>query len=593
MPETTPSPEPTESTPRWPALLSDDERHLLDEERRLLGDLRTALARHGAGEAADATLAAAIGRLERLFLVVATGEFNSGKSAVLNALLGSRALAEGVTPTTDRITLVQHPDNSAAGAPEAPRLARETVDSEVLRHLDLVDTPGTNAVLREHEVLTREFIPQADLVLFVTSVDRPFSESERAFLEAIRDWGKRIVLVVNKMDLVLAEEDVVRIQDFVEEQSRALLGFAPPQFAVSARRELAEDRDEAGTGGDSGFPALERFLVSTLDEGERLRLKLSSPLRVGRRLARERLAAADEREHLLADDFQALSDIEEQLTLYREDMGRQYSFRRTDVDHALGEFERRGLEFFEETVRLGRLFDLSNKEKIKGRFEREVVADLPAAIERKVADLVEWLVDRDRSQWEAVREHVARRRTEHADRVVGREARSFDGERQRLLESIGRTAQRTVETYDREKEADRLAGSVQRAVAETALLEVGAVGLGATVAALASTTVADVTGLLGAGVLFALGLFVLPARKRKAQRELQEAVSALRQRLLPALDEQFGREMDRSVESIREAIQPYTRFVRGQHDQLEQLRRDIGGLDERLAQLGERIEALG
>ena len=71
-----------------------------------------------------------------------------------------------------------------------------------------MDTPGTNAVLREHEALTREFVPRSDLVLFVTSADRPFTESERAFLEAIRDWGKKIVVVVNKIDILETEDDL-------------------------------------------------------------------------------------------------------------------------------------------------------------------------------------------------------------------------------------------------------------------------------------------------------------------------------------------------------------------------------------------------
>ena len=67
------------------------------------------------------------------------------------------------------------------------------------------DTPGTNAIHREHERLTREFVPRSDLVLFVTSADRPFTESERGFLQGIRDWGKKIVVVVNKMDRVGAD----------------------------------------------------------------------------------------------------------------------------------------------------------------------------------------------------------------------------------------------------------------------------------------------------------------------------------------------------------------------------------------------------
>jgi len=51
-------------------------------------------------------------------------------------------------------------------------LALYTHPLPLLRELNIVDTPGTNAVIRRHERLTGEFVPRSDLVLFVTSADR-------------------------------------------------------------------------------------------------------------------------------------------------------------------------------------------------------------------------------------------------------------------------------------------------------------------------------------------------------------------------------------------------------------------------------------
>ena len=48
---------------------------------------------------------------------------------------------------------------------------------------------------------------RADLVLFVTSVERPFSDSERAFLRSIRDWHKKVLVVLNKWDLLDNDQD--------------------------------------------------------------------------------------------------------------------------------------------------------------------------------------------------------------------------------------------------------------------------------------------------------------------------------------------------------------------------------------------------
>jgi len=42
-----------------------------------------------------------------------------------------------------------------------------------LSEITIVDTPGTNAIIRSHETITTQFVPRSDLVLFITSSDRP------------------------------------------------------------------------------------------------------------------------------------------------------------------------------------------------------------------------------------------------------------------------------------------------------------------------------------------------------------------------------------------------------------------------------------
>jgi predicted GTPase len=86
-----------------------------------------------------------------------------------------------------------------------------THPTDWLRDINLVDTPGTNAVVQRHQELTEEFVPRSDLVLFVTSADRPFSESERAFMECIRSWGKKVIVVVNKIDILEGGGEVAQV----------------------------------------------------------------------------------------------------------------------------------------------------------------------------------------------------------------------------------------------------------------------------------------------------------------------------------------------------------------------------------------------
>ncbi|MGC8878271.1 MAG: dynamin family protein [Anaerolineae bacterium] len=574
------------------AILTPQQDALLSEERHCLNELQVALARFDAAMEDQATLERSIRQLDELFLLVVVGEFNAGKSALINALLGQPLLHEGVTPTTTRIHLVKY-----GASVEHSRLDTVTemitAPLDMLREINIVDTPGTNAIRREHEAITREFVPRSDMVLFVTSADRPFTESERAFLQRIREWGKKVVLVVNKIDILGRPEDVSKIVSFIAENARDMLGFTPEIFTISAR--LAQQAKRDGDGAlmeESRFALLERYIVDTLDERERIRLKLLNPLGVARYVANRYSGVVQERLELLRDDLVTIQDIETQLEMYQQDMQRDFRFRLADVENVLHELESRGIEFFEETVRLARVFDLLNKEKIKADFARVVIADAPQRVEQRVNQVIDWLVASELRQWQAVMERIGRRQAEYADRMVGQVGGAFDYDRARLLDGVGRAAQNAVEQYDQEREAHRLAESVRMAVAGTALIEVSALGLGALVMLLATTTLADVTGLLTAGLVAALGLFVIPARRREAKAELRRKIGEVRHQLMSALTRQFDLELERSVRRIQEAIAPYTRFVRAEQARLSETHTQLLGIGQQLERLQTLIETL-
>jgi small GTP-binding protein len=574
-------------------ILTEEQEELLAEQRRLLGDLRVTLARLDTAPEDQSTLEQSILQLDELFLLVVVGEFNAGKSVFINALLGEPILEEGVTPTTQRIFLLKYgdePDRQAVdGSTEII-----TAPVELLQEINIVDTPGTNAIHREHEAITRDFVPRSDLVLFVTSADRPFTESERIFLESIRDWGKKIVVVVNKIDILESETDLAQVVDFVAQNFHKLLAVAPEIFPVSAKDALrAKVSNDHPLLNRSGFETLEEFITSTLDETERIRLKLLSPIGVASRLTDKYLEVVDQRLELLKEDFRTLEEIEQQLALYEEDRSREFRYRKADIDNVLLDFEARGMAFFEETMRLARVVDLVNKSKVKNDFEHKVVADLPQVIEKRVDEVIDWMVASELKEWQAVVDHLEARRAQHVDRIVGQVGGTFDFDRQRLLETVGRSARRAVESYDRDKESTRLAESVQMAVAGAALLEVGAVGLGTLVTMIASTSAADVTGILAAGALSVIGLLIIPARRRKAKQELRRKVGEVREQLMNALTSQFEREMSQSLSRIQEAIAPYTRFVRAERDRLGNVRAELGGLRKSLDGLKAQVSSLG
>src|SRR6185503_14667084 len=156
------------------------------------------------------------------------------------------------------------------------------------------------------------------------------------------------------------------------------------------------------------------------DQRERVRLKLLNPLGVGLRLLDKHLKVTEARLELLKADFETIESIDRQLALYREDLTRDFRFRLSDVEKVLLEFERRGLDFFDSTLRLARVFDLVNQSKVKREFEKSVLADLPRVVEKRVDEVIDWMVQNDMRQWQGVMERLERRRLHHADRMVGR-----------------------------------------------------------------------------------------------------------------------------------------------------------------------------
>ncbi|MBF6595621.1 MAG: dynamin family protein [Thermaceae bacterium] len=464
--------------------------------------------------------------LEGPFLLVVVGEFNSGKSSLLNALLGADFLKEGVTPTTDRINLISYGPEPRLEA-ISPELAQIYLPDPLLKDMRLVDTPGTNAILQHHQTLTEGFLPRADLILFVSSADRPFTQSEADFLRLIRAWGKKIVLVVNKADLLSAPE-VQQVLDFVKKGADTTLGQVPPTFAVSAR--TSRQGDAPG----SRVPELEAHIRETL-ASEAAQLKLGSPLGVLTRLVAEAKPKLETRR----------KDIEEQLTTCRElDILAARHIERTRADFAdqmalaTGQLEAvraRGEAWLEENFRLSNFFNLLNSARLKQSFSDNVVKGANAEIERNVLGAMNWLARRDRELLEDAL-HLLREAPGIRQAISkGEEGQAIQGN----LESA-------LREFNPEEEARQLKDYVQTALQHTALAEVGAVGLGTGLVLIFNKILLDLLGIFAGLLVAILGLTIMARRREAAKTRLGERLSELRGKLEAALSDSLNNELAHS-----------------------------------------------
>jgi small GTP-binding protein len=574
-------------------LLSKEREELLKNTRAVLADLRETLGAIGASEGERSALADSILQLDKLFLLVVAGEFNSGKSAFINALVGQNLQAEGVTPTTDKIHVLQYGERiESRPGPQGTWL--QSAPIPLLRNTHIVDTPGTNAILREHEVLTTEFIPCSDLVIFITSADRPFTESERAFLEMIRSWGKKIVLVVNKID-ILTEDEIEKVLEFVKSAANKLMAEVPAIFPVSSKIAHEAKAHQQNPAKAHGFEPLEAFIHKTLDDTGRFRLKLLNPLGVGHKLVRRQLEICKTDLVSLADDVAVLDNIQKQMVVYNEDMQQNFKARLGEIDRLLYEMERRGNEYFNDTIRIGRITDLISRRKVQAGFKSNVVADTPKKLDVRVSELIDWLVEQELRQWSSVADHLERHQQRNDSRIIGqtgpRES-TLSYDRQRLIDSIGLATRQAVSAYDKERESAWVAESVREAVIQTGLVGLGGAGLGAALVVLVHTAWADMTGIVTGVVFMTFGLFILPARRRKAKKQLSAKLYELRNKLMDGLNEQFDRELRRTIRRMEDVVAPYSRFVRTEQSNILTRRDKFNELGNRISGLQDQSKAL-
>ncbi len=530
--------------------------------------LQKTLIRFGADDEDIQILIEAVRQLDEFFLLVVVGEFNAGKSAFINALLGESLLEEGVTPTTKKINIIRF------GEQKTERLLDENQQElllpvDWLKETSIVDTPGTNAIIRSHEEITSKFVPRSDLILFITSVDRPFTQSEQAFLEKIHQWGKKIVFVINKIDMLQSDEELTQVEKYVMQNAYELIGASPEIFPLSSRLALLAKLGNPSDWKKSRFEALEVYIQEKLDEKSRVKLKFMNPIGVGANLAKRYTNLIQERSEILKEDISMVTDIENQISVYEQDMNRDFNLWLASLENILYEMEKRGLDYFDETFRLARVFDLINKDRIAREFERNVISDFPKRIEEEVLKIIDWLVDCDLRQWQVINDYLIERRKTHQDGIMGKTGLgTFHYDRDRVLNSVGKDTQRIIETYDKKRESNSIAESAKIAVAASAAIEIGAVGLGTAVAILATTASADITGILLASVIATLGLFVIPSRKKIAKSEFQNNILELRSQLINTLKIQFSNEIEKSILRINNAMAPYTRFIRAEAKKL-------------------------
>lgn len=566
--------------------LSNEQKKIFDNVRNTLTELLAVASRSDVPEKDIETLQNTLKTLEDKFLVVIVGEFNSGKSTFINALLNTDILETGVTPTTSLIHLIRYGEEQSS-APIENWGQLITLPVPLLQSISLVDTPGTNSIFSDHIILTNWFFPRADLVIFITSADRPYTESESRFLQAIREWGKKIIIILNKKDLNESPEELDRIVRFIQENANRQLKSDIPVLTVSAKTALrARKENNPELWKKSGFDQLEIFLQEKLNEKSRFKYKMDSALAIGERVANQTLQLLENEIKFYREDLNLADAIQEQTQVYRSEIEREINRSLSEIHAYFSQIKESGNEYFEKLFKVKNIPNLIRKDKTKLEFQNEVLKSLPTDIERKTTEMVENIYLQEQRMTQYATNQIEKRKTQFPGTAISSPDLS---ERSQLLQKMQATIDEMLERMEKDMAADIGMKHVQTAATTALAIEVSAVGLGAGLTIVATTVATDILGIVAAFWVGVVGFMILPYYRKKSQKEFTAQISEIEEKLISALQKELNEEIQSQTLQMEQAISPFRQFVSNALDKINNQMQETERLRQQIQELRTKL----
>ncbi len=231
-------------------------------DRDALLTLETVITRHGLIELRP-MLESIVSRLETRDLEIAFfGRVSSGKSSLLNYLLGEEILPIGVLPVTavltrlcraevnelvvrseispprhlplsqiaEFVTEEGNPGNGKRITEVQVRMANPRLSEGVA----FMDTPGVGSLATLGAAQTKAYLPRCDLGILLVDAGSTMNHEDIGLLRGFFDAAIPAMILISKADLLNAT-DRLRVIDYVSDQTRKELGSEIPVYPVSTR----------------------------------------------------------------------------------------------------------------------------------------------------------------------------------------------------------------------------------------------------------------------------------------------------------------------------------------------------------------------
>ncbi len=571
-------------------MIADHYLQLRSELETALADLlKLATEMHRAGSMPD-TIHGLLTDIREPLLFVVVGEVKSGKSSLVNALFGYEFAKVDVLPATDRICIFRYgPEEKQVDV--SPRLTEYYLPINFLRDFNIVDTPGTNTMVAEHQTITENFVPRADLILFVFSVVNPWTQSAWDFLKFVqKKWLKNVVFVLQQSDLRDSREVEV-IRRHLEETAMERLGLALPIFPVSARKALLArtsglDKERLWT--ESQFAPLEEQINLIVSELGASTLKLRSACKTAQLMIQEIANELNESIDVIKRDETRLARLDQFVEARKDQTLRQASGLVRGVERACRECVAQGARLLERRVSFWRTWRLIwSRTRWQREFQMEVEMKLRQTVQPEVEHAVQLLETDLRGLWPQLNDMLDTLMASDLRSQAPRTIHDFAQQRRELLQSVHLALVERVSGKSIEDRLEQLFSETSSRLRVPAGVA-AAGGLVAVIAAMSSAAVADVTGILAASAAIT-GTIVAFSQRKKILRAYSEQMENKCVELTQLIEQQLHRAIDLFYNEITAAFQPLSAFCiarRREYDPLlgraEEIRRRLEMLTNRL-----------
>lgn len=270
--------------------------------RNLIGNIDLTAEEQNGLESEIDRLTQMLDKLEQSVVQIAAfGMVGRGKSSVLNALVGTdifpTGALHGVTRTIDTANWKLTPEQIADTEQNLQRLTIQSKQGEI----QLLDTPGIDEVNGEaREALACNLAQRVDLILFIVSGD--ITQVEYRALSKLREAGKPMLLVFNKIDQYPEADRIAIYQKIKEERVRELISPDEIIMVAASPIEVRGIKDKSGklkvqrVRGNSQVEPLKLKILELLDNEGKSLIALNSMLfadTVNERLLQRKLAIRD------------------------------------------------------------------------------------------------------------------------------------------------------------------------------------------------------------------------------------------------------------------------------------------------------------